>query len=191
MENILFIDACVRPESRTRALAQTVLQNLQGNVQQVRLYDQPLLPLDLQAMAKRDEAASSGKYDDALFAHARQFAEADVIVIAAPYWDLMFPAVLKTYLENITVTGLTFRYSEHGFPVGLCRGRKLYYVTTSGGYMGDCPMGFAYVQALAKGFYGIADVQCISAQGLDIVGNDAEAILKEAEKAAVQLLQGE
>ena len=37
-----------------------------------------------------------------------------VIVIAAPYWDLSFPAVLKTYLEQINVLGVTFDYSDDG-----------------------------------------------------------------------------
>lgn len=190
MDKILFIDACVRPNSRTRELAQTVLEKLAGCVEPVPLYDLQLPPLDLQTMVKRDEAARSGVYEDPVFAQALQFAAADVIVIAAPFWDLMFPAVLKTYLEQITVSGLTFRYSEEGIPVGLCRAKKLYYVTTAGGYLGDAALGFAYVQTLAKSFYGIEDVQCISAQGLDIVGNDAAAILEEAKRAVDSLLSG-
>ena len=190
MEKILFVDACVRPNSRTRALAQVVLQNLDGVLEHLPLYKNPLPPLDQQVMAKRAEAAQSGIYEDPVFFHALQFAQADVIVIAAPFWDLMFPAVLKTYLEQITVSGLTFRYSEEGKPVGLCRAQRLYYVTTAGGYLGDASLGFTYVKMLAKNFYGIEDVHCISAQGLDIVGNDAKAILEEAKQAAITLLSG-
>ena len=188
MEKILFIDACVRPNSRTRELAQVVLENLQGDVQKIALYEESLQPLDLQTMEKRDEAARTGEYKDPVFERALQFAQADTIVIAAPFWDLMFPAVLKTYLEQITVSGITFRYSEQGSPVGLCRAKKLYYVTTAGGYLGEQSFGFAYVQALANGFYGIDDVRCISAQGLDIAGNDARAILEEAKQAAFKML---
>lgn len=188
MEKILFVDACVRPNSRTRELAQVVLENLQGDVRKIDLYEEKLQPLDLKTMTKRDEAAHSGLYEDPVFTQALQFAQADVIVIAAPFWDLMFPAVLKIYLEQITVTGITFRYSEQGRPVGLCRAKKLYYVTTAGGYLGEQSLGFAYVQALAKNFYGIEDVRCIFAQGLDIVGNDANAILEEAKQAAKAML---
>lgn len=188
MENILFLDACVRPNSRTRELAQVVLENLQGDVQKIDLYEENLPPLDLQTMKKRDDAARCGEYEDPVFAQALQFAQADIIVIAAPYWDLMFPAVLKTYLERITVSGITFRYTEEGRPEGLCRAKKLYYVTTAGGYLGEQSFGFAYVQALANGFYGIDDVRCISAQGLDIAGNDARTILEEAKQAAFTLL---
>ena len=59
----------------------------------------------------------------AFWVQGKQFAAADVIVIAAPYWDLMFPAVLKTYLENITVTGITFCYSDQGRPQSMCKAK--------------------------------------------------------------------
>lgn len=42
-----------------------------------------------------------------MFKYAKQFAEADEIVIAAPYWDLAFPATVRIYFEAITVTGIT------------------------------------------------------------------------------------
>ena len=42
------------------------------------------------------------------------FADADDIIIAAPYWDLGFPAQLKTYIENIYVTGIVSAYNDHG-----------------------------------------------------------------------------
>ena len=47
MDKILFLDACVRACSRTRELAETLLQKLNGDVQKMRLYEASLLPLDL------------------------------------------------------------------------------------------------------------------------------------------------
>ena len=90
-----------------------------------------------------------------MFCYARQFADADTVVIAAPYWDLLFPAVLRIYLENITVCGITFRYSEKGIPESLCNAEKLCYVTTSGGFIGENNFGFDYVKALSSGFFGM------------------------------------
>ena len=43
-----------------------------------------------------------------------------------------------------------FRYSDDGRPVGLCRARRLFYVSTSGGPAETDPFGFGYVEALAK-----------------------------------------
>lgn len=68
-----------------------------------------------------------------MFDYAHQFADADDIIIAAPYWDLGFPAQLKTYIENIYVPGIVSAYNDHGQSCGLCRARSLTYITTAGG----------------------------------------------------------
>lgn len=184
MDKILLINACVRPGSRTLELAQEVLSTLDGCVEEVKLYETPLAALDLAGMGKRGQAGESGDFSDPVFALAKQFSEADIIVIAAPYWDLMFPAVLKTYFENITVGGITFRYTPEGRPESLCRAKKLFYVTTSGGFIGQNDFGFAYVHALAKSFFGIGEVSRYCAEGLDIFGADVAQIMAKA-KAAI------
>ena len=59
---------------------------------------------------------------------------------------------------------------EHkGYPQGLCKAKKFYYVTTSGGFIGDLDFGFQYAKALTTKLYGIPDVECIRKEGLDIV----------------------
>ena len=85
--------------------------------------------------------------------------------------------MLKQYFEQINVLGLTFTYSDAGIPQGLCKAKKLYYVTTAGGPVISDEYGFGYVKALAKIFYGIAEVYQIKAEGLDIIGADVEKIL--------------
>ena len=179
MEKILFINACVRPNSRTLELAKHVLSKLSGRVEEVKLYNEQLLPLGLKEMELRDKSAKSKNFTNSVFNHAKQFANAEIIVIAAPYWDLMFPSVLKCYFEKVTVNGLTFRYGENGIPQGLCKGKRLIYVTTSGGPI-IYNFGFDYVSALAKNFYGINDVQLVKAEGLDVYGADVSSIIENA-----------
>ena len=180
MKNILYINACCRDNSRTNELAKHLFSNLDGDVQYLNLYELNISPIDAHLLLKRDNLLKEGKTDDESLSLARQFASADTIVIAAPYWDLMFPSVLKVYLENITVCGITFRYSEKGIPQSLCNAEKLYYVTTSGGFIGENNFGFDYVKALAKGFFGIGDVKFFSAEGLDIYGADVAEIMGKA-----------
>ena len=112
----LFVNACVRKESRTKALADQLLRKLGGPYEEIRLMDIPFPAVNEEFLAKRDRLISAGCFQDAMFAPARQFAEAETIVIAAPYWDLSFPAMLKQYLEQINVVGITFRYTEEGVP---------------------------------------------------------------------------
>lgn len=182
MDKILFINACVRKNSRTLELANHVLSQLQGDMQEVRLYEKQLLPLSLEEMQLRDEAAKNKDFSNEIFHLANQFACSNVIVIAAPYWDLAFPAVLKNYLEKITVNGLTFAYGANGIPYGLCQAKKLIYVTTSGGPI-IYNFGYDYVSALSKSFYGITNLQLVKAEGLDIYGADVAKILEEGKRS--------
>ena len=186
MDKILLINACARPGSRTRQLTQSVLQRLDGTVEEVRLYDSSLTALGAAGIEKRERAAQNLDFSDPEFDLAKQFAAADRIVVAAPYWDLMFPGVLKLYLENITVSGITFRYTSDGKPETLCRAKALDYVTTSGGYIGQNDFGFSYLSALAKSFFGIRKIRRYAAEGLDIFGADPDEILRKAMAAAAE-----
>ncbi len=179
---ILYVNTCVRKDSRTKRLAEKLLKKLNGTVEEVKLPDIRFPTVDQSFLRHRDELIASGNFDDPMFDHARQFAAAEVVVVAAPYYDLSFPASLKQYLEQVNVVGITFRYSDAGMPIPLCKAKKLYYVTTAGGNYVPEEYGFGYVKALAEGFYGIRDVELIRAVGLDIVGADVEGIMKEAEK---------
>ena len=191
MDKILYINACIREGSRTNELARHLLSSLNGDKEFVNLSEENISPLDAELLSKRDELLKSGKIDDDFLKFARQFAAADIIVIAAPYWDLLFPAVLRIYLENITVCGLTFRYSDKGIPVGLCKAKKLYYVTTAGGFIAENNLGFDYVKALASTLFGIKDIKFFSAEGLDIYGADVEAIMQNAKDNMLSAFENE
>ena len=169
MKEILFINACVRPQSRTLELAKSLLEKTEGEIQRLDLYDTQLSPLDAQGIVFREQASKEQDFSNEVFDLAKQFANADTIVIAAPYWDLLFPAVLRTYLEAVCVSGLTFRYTQEGRPLGLCKAKKAYYVTTAGGFIGENNFGFMYVKALFQQLFGIEQVEFISKEGLDII----------------------
>ncbi len=177
---ILFVNACVRECSRTLILAKRLLSTLEGEIKEVKLEEVKFPVVNEAFINHRDELKSSGKFDDPMFDLARDFASADSIVIAAPYYDLSFPAMLKQYFEQINVVGLTFTYTESGMPQGLCKAKKLYYVTTAGGPILSDELGFGYVKALANTFYGINEVYQMKAECLDVIGADVEAILDDA-----------
>ena len=183
--NILFVDACVREHSRTRLLAEHVLARLDGTVTEVNPAAETNPIVSEQFIIRRNRATETGEFSDPVYTPARRFSEADVIVIAAPYWDLSFPAVLKAYFEQINVLGLTFEYTDDGFPRGLCRAKKLIYVTTAGGPIISDEYGYGYVKALAQNFYGIPDVCQVKAEMLDVISADVNEILNKALKEFV------
>jgi len=181
MENkILFINACVRKNSRTKRLADYLLSCLDGETEEIRLEDVCFGISDERFISERDRLLSAGAYDHPMFTMARSFAAADLIVIAAPFWDLSFPAALKQYIEQINAVGITFCYTESGEPQGLCRAKKLYYITTAGGPVYSVEFGYGYVKSLAHTFYGIPETELICAENLDFIGADVEALLQEA-----------
>ena len=102
---ILYINACVRKESRTRKLAEKLLLKLDEPFEEICLENVAFPVVNEDFLSKRDRLISQGEYQDPLFELARQFSNAAAIVIAAPFWDLSFPASLKQYLEQINVTG--------------------------------------------------------------------------------------
>lgn len=187
MEHLLFVNACVRGEkSRTLKLARRFLERYQAvhpdtEVTEVDVCAQRLSPQYPEVLAERDALWSAGGLDQPMFAPARQFAAADTIVIAAPFWDLSFPAVLKIYLERISVTNITFGYDADGNSVGLCRAAKLLYITTRGGYYAGTPLDIATQHIKGLGvMYGIPKVRFLDAEGLDDVRKDRQALLEQA-----------
>ena len=191
MKKILFIDACVnRGISRTEQLAQALLKEMNQNgeyeIETLNLEDEDLKLFTGKESALRESLTRAGNFEGPLFTYAKQFAAADRIVVAAPYWDFSFPARMKCYLEQICVTGLTFTFSSKGIPGGLCHADSLHYVTTSGGSIGELNLGYEYLEKLCKVYYGINETVCYTAEGLDIEGNSVEEIMKEAEEKAVQ-----
>ncbi|MBR5277936.1 MAG: NAD(P)H-dependent oxidoreductase [Clostridia bacterium] len=182
MPKILFVNGCARENSRTLELAEYAMSFLSGDRETVDLYKIPLSPLDTAGIELRATASQNKDYTNKSFDLAKQFSSADTIVVAAPYWDLMFPAVIKSYFESITVNGLTFVYGDNGIPKGLCKAQNIIYITTSGGPIIH-NFGYEYVAALARSFYGIKDVKFISAQGLDIKGADVNSIMSKAKES--------
>ena len=182
MEQILFINACPREGSRTLELARYLLDKTDGSVEELTIFEENLLPLNGKTLALRDKMTANQNFDHPIFKYAKQFAKADTIVLAAPFWDLSFPSAVKIWLEYVMAKEITFRYTEEGFPCGLCKAKKLFYISTAGGPVLPAHMGFSYVDGLAKSYFGIPETVLFSAENLEVVGADTAAILSKAKE---------
>ncbi|MEW7855328.1 FMN-dependent NADH-azoreductase [Pseudomonas chlororaphis] len=96
-----------------------------------------------------------------------EFQAADAVVIAAPMYNFTIPTQLKAWIDRIAVAGQTFRYTEAG-PEGLCGGKKVVVVSTSGGLHVGQATGVAHEDYLKVlfGFLGITDIEFVRAHGL-------------------------
>ena len=176
---ILYINSCVRKNSRTDKLAKVLLSKFNDEIIELKLEDEKLFPYSERMIEKRTELVNQEIFSDEIFKWANLFSTADEIVISAPHWDLSFPAILKIFIENIYVTGLVTKFGENGKSVGLCKAKKLYYVATSGGkFIPD--FSYKYIERLCKDFFGIKETELIFAQMLDVDGFDAEKIMADA-----------
>ena len=191
MDNLWFVNACVRGErSRTLKLAGRFLEGYQkahpeAVITRRDLCADRLEPQYPEVLDQRDELWRAGRLDQPMFEPARQFAAADKIVIAAPFWDLCFPAILKIYLERVSVTDITFGYDDQGAMVGLCRASRLLLITTRGGNYAGTQLELAtpILKALCV-MYGIPRFDCLAAEGLDDVRQDGAALLAAAMERA-------
>lgn len=190
MRKLLVIDCCIRKEeSRTRTLLESFLHAVPIDcaVERLVLTEENLAPLTGDFFEQRQRLLEAGDFSHPRFRYAHQFAQADLVVIAAPFWDLAFPALLKIYIEQVSVDGITFGAGENGL-TGLCRGTDLVFLTTRGGfYTGDAmEMGSRYLDALHT-FFGFGRYRCVAADGMDVAGFDAKASLQNACEAAKAL----
>lgn len=188
---VLFVNACVRStDSRTYQLCKDYIAKLPEDAQvvEVNLDEAGIKPLDKELLKRRDALLALKNFDDPMFSYAKQIMEADHVIIGAPYWDLSFPALLKIYLEQCSVTGLTYIYNEKGIPEGQCKAKSLSYITTSGGPIGDFNFGYDYIKGLCL-LFGIPKTHFASAEALDVWGNDIDAIMAGAKEKITEIVK--
>jgi FMN-dependent NADH-azoreductase len=186
MTRALYIDCCIRGEqSRTKRLAEAFLSAYAARedveLNRLTLMDEPVIPFQNGFFWQREQLLATGELDHPRFRYAHAFQQADRIIIAAPFWDLSFPALLKVYIENLCVQGITFDCNEENGCFGVCRAEKMLFLTTRGGALEGSPMdnGTKYLADMAK-FFGIASFDYIAADALDMGLEPVETILGRA-----------
>lgn len=190
MAKILFVNACVRgEESRTLRLAQAFLAEVRRLLPDCEMIEHNLMTMglasvDMDTLQRKEALCDRHAWDDPLFAPAVQFQQADAVVIAAPYWDMSFPSMLKVWVENMYVRNLTFRYVNDQ-SVGLCQGTEAVYITTAGSPIGPYDWGTGYIRDVMK-VLGIPGFTAVKAEALDLAGRDVAGIMTRAEEQAVQ-----
>ncbi|MFA7637066.1 MAG: FMN-dependent NADH-azoreductase [Monoglobales bacterium] len=190
MSKVLYIKANAKEEgeSRTFRISDSFIEeykalNPNDEIITLDLYKEGITFLPVGQLNEIHTPAPDTERDHPVLKYAYQFFAADKYVIAEPFWNLSIPAILKAYIDYVTISGITFKYTADG-AVGLCHGKKAVNIVTRGGDYGSGPaaafeMGDRYLKTIF-GFLGITDFRTIAANGLDIIGNDVNAIIEKA-----------
>lgn len=196
---VLFINGCLRgAQSRTLEIAEHFLTQLKkrradAEISVADLDRLRLLPLFTDTLAARDARSKEHDWNDPIFAEARRFQQADLIVIAAPFWEGTFPAALHTYIEHVCVTGLTFRYGDKGEQIGMCTAERAVFFTTRGGIYSSGPLeADDYAESFLRTnlrMLGVPRLDTVAAEGLDIIGMDVPALMRRAKAQAEALVK--
>ena len=167
MKKLVVIDACIRgEESRTRRIAEPIIEVLAKRYEITRydLTKMDIAPLNPDTYAARMEGQVPAWALEASLA----VAEADRIVLVAPFWDMSFPAVVKVFFEHLSLFNVTF--TDNGRTcVGLCKCEKVMYITTRGMNIptGDSrEQGTSYLQALSR-LWDLGTVLTVAAWNMD------------------------
>ena len=167
MQKLVYIDACVREgDSRTRRIAEPIVAALakKYEITAYHLAQMDIKPLNAESYAAR----VAGDIPEWATKAAKAIAAADAVVIAAPFWDMSIPAILKTFIEHTSLFGITFDSNDHTC-IGLCRSQKVLFITTRGMNIatGDpLEQGSSYIKALSS-LWGLGDVRTIAAVNMD------------------------
>ena len=186
-EKLIIIDSCMREESRTRRILKAAEEVLSGRyeIKKIDVSETGFMPLTPSGLSERN----NGNVPEEAVALAKRVAAADRLVIAAPFWDMSFPAALKTFFENLSLYGVTF--TDNGQTCeGLCRSKGVLYITTRGMNIPDGDpreQGSTYLRALSS-LWGLGEVTTVSAWNLDYLSPDeVEAKITEASAQAREI----
>lgn len=187
MNKVLYIKANAKEEgqSRTFKISDSFIDeykklNPDDIIFILDLYKERIDFLPIGQLAELHAPEPGTGKDHPILKYAFQFLEADKYVIAEPLWNLSVPAILKAYIDYISVAGITFHYTATG-PVGLCTGKKAVNIVGRGGNYSTEPaasfeMGDRYLRTIFE-FLGITNYTTIAAEGLDVLGNDIDSIV--------------
>lgn len=194
MSKVLYIKANIKNEgeSRTFKVSDSFVEEYKRNNPEDEIITLDLYKENIDFLRADDLGKLFGPKDEesknnSILKYAYEFAAADKYIIAAPMWNLSFPAILKAYIDYVSVSGITFKYTTEG-PVGLLNNKKAVHIVSRGGAYDNSPyeMGDRYLRTIL-GFFGIKDIETIAIDNLDVIGVNVEEKVEEGIEKATSL----
>lgn len=211
MKKLLYIIANSKEEeqssSRTvsKRLVNTILKRVpDAELEELNLYEEHIPQLKgcyfesrsaIVSSEARNKLSVEEQKEVAKIEHlCDQFKEADIYVLAAPMWNLSFPAPVKEYLDCIIQAGKTITF-ENNKPHGLMddKQRIFIYVQSSGANIPwmlkpALSKGLNYVHEIMK-FIGISTFDELLVDGTGTTEEERQSAIKNATDKIPQIVK--
>jgi FMN-dependent NADH-azoreductase len=116
----------------------------------------------------------------------KEIVESDILVIGVPLYNFAIPSTLKAWIDHIIRAGVTFQYTDKGFPEGLVKNKKVYLAIASGGVYSEGPMkSFDFTEPYLRkvlGLIGITDITAFRVEGTAVPGVKETALPKALDR---------
>jgi NAD(P)H dehydrogenase (quinone) len=151
--NALLVYAHPNPQSFNAALAKAIEEEIIANGGQIKVKDLYAIHWDPVLSMKDLQGIYSGTMPEDVKQEQADVAWADLVIMLAPVWWYSIPAILKGYIDRVFSFGFAYKYTATG-PLGLLKGKKGLFITTSGANRQDAEMG-GMMSTLKKSLTGV------------------------------------
>jgi FMN-dependent NADH-azoreductase len=198
---LLHIDASILgSNSVSRRISAAVVDHLRLTTPDLEIIHRDLGAEPLAHLSMSHLAAAQGVIPEAASVRAEvaagqqdlaDFLSADIVVIGAPMYNFTIPSQLKAWIDRVLVAGKTFRYGANGAE-GLAGSKRVIIAISRGNFYGPgAPAAaFEHVETYLRtvfGFIGIARLEFIVAEGVQVGPEHRERAVAQALESAAQL----
>lgn len=120
-----------------------------------------------------------------------EFLAAETVVLGVAQYNFSVPSQLKAWIDRIAVPGKTFRYTEKG-PESLVGSKRVILTLARGGFYGpgspteNLEHTLSYLKSVFT-FIGIANLEVITADGVNVSSEQRESSLRAAKAQIADL----
>lgn len=190
---ILVIDSCIRANSKTRMVLNAFLDTIDKNnntIEKIVLNNNSkLVSLNDTLLEKRNNDCLNKTFNDSYYDFAKSVKNCDCIIVAAPFYDLTFPSVMKIFIEQTLISNLTFVDTPQGVK-GIVNCKKMIYIAVRGMECNDTnniDIGSQYLRGYCN-MLGIPELEKISYSGITF--SELEQKIKDNQNKYKEIFTG-
>jgi len=151
--NTLLVYAHPSAQSFNAALVKVIQEEIVKKGDQIKVKDLYSMNWNPVLSQKDFEGYHSGNLPEDIKLEQDDVSWADLVIMVSPVWWYSIPAILKGYIDRVFSLGFAYKYTATG-PLGLLKGKKGLFITTSGANQQDAEFG-GMMKTLDKSLLGV------------------------------------